>query len=570
MADHLLQNEAPTLSTPDKYDDDWQMFYTGPDTVECIEPSNEETNTSDQNVDAECEELNNTKNNSFRQTKIANFFKNGKGIVKVGSKWQCKYCKYKNDLKRRVVEHVKVHVKTKNSRLPLDGNGACSLTVNPPALDDAQLSKSKLNEGEKSRQPTSDEDVLLKCPFCPTVSLSRSGHESHIIECHINEESEATVPACRVSSRPSTSQYKYSQRRVEEISKEVQPVNISAISPDHENDFEGFTSRENSLDNFEEETCSVQVGKSAQTSIAETQRSNKQMLSCPLCKFTSSDKLKLAIHADVDHPKGSIEICRQCLYVTSSLTEMNAHKKSHGSSKMVVYSCSYCYYKSLQRQAFKKHKSLCLKIIAEKGYDRDGHHQCPLCSYRSNCKESYKGHLLNHVRYETLTCPRCPFQTARKDMYTFHLQTEHQLERVKMSCDKCDFATINENAFEQHMKSHASKISQSRTCFMNNAQQIKVESGLREANSANNSDDSPGLSRSIENCNKVTAKSVISVDRRLPCILCSKRLFGEEQLLQHLSVHASDGKMMCPTCNYTSDFFPDYHKHMFHDHGVVL
>ena len=621
ISDHQLENETLAVTHQSDFDDDWQMIYTGPNELDNLQDNSA--------LDIVTKDIENLKRKSLesdflipdsspKQMKITKYFTDVSDVPtspeikpwRSWRKWRCPYCKYKHAMKLHVVKHIKAHkpediliVKQKMKR-PLRVNSISSHQMGEEQVLNGAVSFSDADHFDDDKH---NERVLLrKCAASPSLSH----HKGYQENTYSDESPASTIQqekVSRASSRHSLLKYKADDTS-SFLNNNESLLYLELFGPDlvTEFDFEGFNSSE----------CLSPVCSNVEKIKLANIHLWSDVLSCPFCKFTSVDRLKMSTHGKVKHPTCTVIICDQCMFISDSKSNMSLHKSMHHPILETI-ACDNCYFKSMYQKSFDKHLERCNKIASEEGYCREGRHVCPLCAFRCNNLDIYKEHLLNHVRHETLTCPQCSFKTIRKDMYSFHLQTEHQLERLRHQCDLCEFGTINENILRQHLAQHArNKRGIRKRRRYTSRKDVQYQAGfihelfIKEEQyepettkeltkpgrfdisfpyssyeTVNSDETNTCVSPSSNDVRKLKNKSKTMKTAKItrtspvisnsgcitwPCIICLRSFAQEDLLLKHFLVHASDGKMLCPTCDFSTNFFPQLQDHFDEFHDVIL
>ncbi|XP_018012130.1 zinc finger Y-chromosomal protein 2-like [Hyalella azteca] len=492
--------------------------------------------------------------------------------------------------------------------------------------------------------------MTMKCPFCPTVSPGLIAHENHIKLYHINETEEAPQNdnSPRVSSRPSTSRFKRAPNQQHDSATSKSAFNDSFTDLSDEEFDEPPAKKVNNNAPFTKKISTVGRHASIPKGLSQEERPVKVIsrvngkfvrpkltaeemakitIVCPICPYKTFIIERFTAHMRKLHKNAVVYPCNYCAFCSLDKNECSRHRSNCGNHTRIPLCCPLCFCRTNYYRSFLRHAKCCLTVMEEDGFHLEGDHACVFCKYSTHDLECFKKHLLNHVRSEKLTCPKCQFETCRKDMYRLHLTMEHNIVAArKMSCAHCTYTTTKQNLLEKHIKYNHTTVRKLKKAPAINTyldenedasgsdtdheyteeayetdevagssgvdEDLKDEVDFRRVTQDCTSDDfdqdqdkctpkkkqsskPSGAKSSFAKSNTKSAKTASpkrknSITAEFICLFCSKKCDTRIGLERHAKIHACEGVFTCPMCNFSSAHFTLLKSHFKSCHPEVV
>ena len=246
--------------------------------------------------------------------------------------------------------------------------------------------------------------------------------------------------------------------------------------------------------------------------------------------------------------------CPNCDYVAREPSKLKRHLTVHSSEK--PFACSLCTFRTKRAEDLAKHRS---SHTGEKPY------HCHLCGYEAREKYLLNRHLVIHNPQKDFLCDHCDYKTYSKKFLKHHVTQVHNTTEM-LQCDLCSFKTINKIRFRSHEIAHKKKTSFTCTkcdkTFLAKGDyyhHMKVHNPLRVVTFP------CSICGERFNLKKDRTSHLVQEHKwkGYPCRLCGLFYSDRRHLKEHhQKTHPNEAVFHCSTCDYYSDDWPEYRRHL--------
>ncbi|KAI9588599.1 zinc finger protein 567 [Glossina fuscipes] len=222
--------------------------------------------------------------------------------------------------------------------------------------------------------------------------------------------------------------------------------------------------------------CSIHLWKSHQLEV--------DLLKCPICEYKAHNSVLVWRHMRV-HKKWKPRILRSLKAVKERRRRTLQHtlvKSGDEKSKLVAkknryYSektCEICNRKFVNGKTLSKHIktvhnkilpficNICGKKSARKAsliihmrqHTGEKPLQCKICKFGTRDPSVLHKHQLRHEKEGKFRCEICGYSCIQSSAYKRHMRLNHEEAFKRISCDLCNFITINESKLDAHKEDH--------------------------------------------------------------------------------------------------------------------
>ncbi|XP_066276473.1 oocyte zinc finger protein XlCOF7.1-like isoform X2 [Branchiostoma lanceolatum] len=315
----------------------------------------------------------------------------------------CSLCSYTTSRKYSLDHHMNNHADWEKDSLQKDAN-----TIGAPA------SGKKMEARKNAKQ---------KCYFCPFTSGTKKSMTRHLAEKHArqhslqerNHQHDTAANNCNSS----VSNNRAFLETVDSFDNQT-GLEYGATSPVASNEMPQ-TSECNSVHNST-------TGSGAK----------QEVLSCPLCKYTSRLVKQMEQHVRSHTAKGPFK-CPECSFLAVERSELFLHIETH--IKNGRFSCQVCGYRAATCGGLTRHR---MSQHLGKGDN---------CS---SLDEGIQSGMSTGSEKTTLECRKCSYCTTNRSRFEEHVKMQHK-SPGRFTCQVCGFWAVNRAGLQKHMKLHKGK-----------------------------------------------------------------------------------------------------------------
>jgi len=215
--------------------------------------------------------------------------------------------------------------------------------------------------------------------------------------------------------------------------------------------------------------------------------SEKPVLACPLCDFTTSLQKYLIKHTKSVHiPKPSIHACSACDMKFSDRRMLKEHQMSHRKVappwlEEQSFRCQECDKSCTTPDILKLHTEL----VHNSGADDDGsksfssewrvkYYQdadgpesmvhCPICLKQVQMLGLKKHYLRHDIKNKIHKCDKCEQAFFKAGALSRHLLIHRSPSEKDISCDLCDYRTFHKDSLKIHVRRSHTPHAESQEC----------------------------------------------------------------------------------------------------------
>ncbi|KAK9306939.1 hypothetical protein QLX08_002562 [Tetragonisca angustula] len=173
---------------------------------------------------------------------------------------------------------------------------------------------------------------------------------------------------------------------------------------------------------------------------SEDSNPSQELLQCPVCPFTSLNRVTLAEHLTT-HYAAKFEVADFVKSVFNHLTVQDENRTSPNQGER-------------SEQELEETDEPGLRVPRLNSQGKVKTFRCKQCNFVAITKLEFWDHSRSHIKAEKLlTCPKCPFVTEYKHHLEYHLRNHFGSKPFK--CDKCSYSCVNKSMLNSHLKSHS-------------------------------------------------------------------------------------------------------------------
>nr|XP_018897183.1 PREDICTED: protein hunchback-like [Bemisia tabaci] len=215
-----------------------------------------------------------------------------------------------------------------------------------------------------------------------------------------------------------------------------------SMSPASSVDSESYQDREHPLQQLALVVKRNDMLMPAPPETAETNSSDKTLIHCPLCNYTTNSRSTFNAHL---HAHEGQKCCYICELMTESVEELRQHYQNVHD---VNVSADFLNHSS----GGEEEQGITVPKLNSQGKVKK--HRCKQCGIVCVTKLEFWEHCRGHIKQERLlTCPKCPFVTEYKHHLEYHLRNHFGSKPFK--CTQCSYSCVNKSMLNSHLKSHS-------------------------------------------------------------------------------------------------------------------
>ncbi|XP_018572736.1 zinc finger protein 91-like [Anoplophora glabripennis] len=189
----------------------------------------------------------------------------------------------------------------------------------------------------------------------------------------------------------------------------------------------------------------------------ETENKSLDLLiySCTYCDYKTKQKCALVRHTLKHKDPSQVPMykCDVCDYESKYKSSVSYHQLSHkDSSQVVMYKCNDCDYQTRHKTSIKGH------LLIHKDRSEVPRYKCNQCEYESIYKRNITSHQLKHKdpsEVKMYQCNDCDYKTKHKSSLVRHALKHKDSSQISMyKCDACDYESRYKNCLIYHLLSH--------------------------------------------------------------------------------------------------------------------
>ncbi|CAH0549301.1 unnamed protein product [Brassicogethes aeneus] len=293
--------------------------------------------------------------------------------------------------------------------------------------------------------------------------------------------------------------------------------------------------------------------------------------------------------------------CDICPKNYKKMYKLTEHKKFiHRKDELEEFKCSICNYATVRKHNFKQH----LKI-----HDKSSYLKCHLCQYQNVRMQNLKAHILsNHNLQNTgednvettgidknhefegncFRCKICPDKKyRRKGGLLQHIKFVHKNhDLTQFKCSQCDFTTLKNNHYIQHLKIHDKKNHfKCQFCQYSSALSKSLNAHIFSKHRLENTGENKiELTGKVYECTKCPYSTLIKYhfnthmkaclklknDKSYECHLCEYKTIHKNHLTIHIRSHNEIKKLKCLFCSFQTKIKNNLDRHILAKHFELL
>ncbi|XP_033758202.1 uncharacterized protein LOC117340553 [Pecten maximus] len=310
---------------------------------------------------------------------------------------------------------------------------------------------------------------FVRCPFCKVADTDAKLIKQHLASTHPGESRHLSV-ACEIVCRE-RQKHNYIKRNIEESQGDKE--HVRAVEP--QADATGKTFARLSDTSDEDESPEANTSEEKASNVWKTQE-NQEMSEetvTPDTAMNSRPALSLKVNETV---MSEISVCDSTVSPTPSLSHSTNDEDplvsdlDNSAASNRLQKCVKCSFATKDKFSFTLHKE-----IHEEQDPVKNVFSCPECPDGMTTIQMFRNHMNKHIGNYTVTmyyCDLCQIVTneletiqthGRQFHHNFNEDTDISTRTMKFSfkafaCDKCEFCTTDQEAFNKHAENHMKKI----------------------------------------------------------------------------------------------------------------
>lgn len=262
--------------------------------------------------------------------------------------------------------------------------------------------------------------------------------------------------------------------------------------------------------------------------------STGEYFQCPECPKTFTVKRYYLRHIRRHTRIPQQHSCDICFKMFSDPRTLQCHKRIHTDNE--CFTCEFCDKKFTQRSYRNRH--------VKRVHGAEEKHQCEVCSKTFTSKYYLQSHRKLHTEDECYVCPFCNKKFGFVYMFKKHIKHMHSPTKPEFECDSCSNSFSSIIHLNKHRESHEND--ENRRC--------------------------PFCQKKYA-CPNHCGRHMMICPRRpkgqYQCHNCPQSFPEQEQLNEHLLVHADSGNFICPQCCQEYSTITEYRNHIDMKHAGI-